>query len=479
MAKGSGKKSTRTKSADPNNQLEKVILACFLESPALIAQIDFDLAGEFLTSDHRAIWRAMAELHAEEMQPADHTLLVERSGVEPAVLADLWASGPVTANFASYIRRIRELSRARKIQHLAEELTTAAAEDHSRIIEQLQDAQTQTFGPGIRHYDDIPEVQMLDIPATDYIVPALGIARNTITLWSGEDGSGKTALAYNMAAAVAQGKEFLGMQCQQNAVLYLDLENPATVAQNYVRCHLGEEKNAHLRVWGTWNELTTPQYGNPQLLAICKEKRPLVIVDPFRYFHECNEDSSTEMTPVMKFLRACALGGGAVVVLHHPARSAEDGRGRGSTAIRAGCDLAFLHTLDKQNSTITLKVDKNRHGERRNFTIRADFAEATFEAVEATWAQHRKDEMAHLQELITKAPGISANELIKTMGGRKGRVLGLLNEGKGTHWIEEPGPRRSRKFFPVNGHGNSAELFSDRVVPGTSGNHREPDDKIH
>jgi hypothetical protein len=478
MAKGSGKKSTRSTTSDPNQEnfrLEQVTLCCLLEAPRLIAEIDFDLASDFLISDHRNIWRAMVALHGEGLEISDQTLLAARSKVELAIFVDILATAAVTANFSSYVRRLRELSRARRIQHLAEELTTADPADHPRIIEQLTDAQTETFGPGIRHFADIPEIQLLDIPPVDYIVPALGIARNTITLWSGEDGSGKTALAYAMAAAVSQGREFLGMVCQQTPVLYLDLENPSNVVQNYVRLHVGEVAIPQLRVWGTWNELSTPQYGNPQLLAIAKECRALVIVDPFRYFHDCDEDSSTEMTPVMKFLRACALCGGAVVVLHHPARSAEDGRGRGSTAIRAGSDLAFLHTLDKQTSTITLKVDKNRHGERRDFTIRADFAEATFEAVEATWAQHRKDEIAHLEELITKAPGISANELVKTMGTRRGRILSLLQEGLGTFWMQQPGPRRSKCFFPVNGRGSKADLFDE----STGSPFQEPDGTTH
>jgi hypothetical protein len=41
--------------------------------------------------------------------------------------------------------------------------------------------------------------------------------------------------------------------------------------------------------------------------------------------------------------------------------------------IRGACDLVFLHSLDKEAGLITLKVDKNRHGENRTITIHADF----------------------------------------------------------------------------------------------------------
>jgi archaellum biogenesis ATPase FlaH len=462
------KKKSAQKSDPEITRLEQVLLACFLESPRLIAEVDFDLAGILTLSDHREIWRAMATMHAEGLEASDQVLLSERSKVDLAVFVDLLATGPVTANFPSYLRRVRELARARQVQRLAQELAEADSADHARIIEQLSDTHAQTFS-GIRHYEDIPQVQLIEILPTDYIVPAVGIARNTITLWSGEDGSGKTALAYGMAGAVAQGKDFLGMTCQQTPVLYLDLENPAAVAQGYVQASVGWGQTPYLRVWGTWNELAAPQHGNPQLLTICKESHPLVIVDPFRYFHDCDEDSSTEMTAVMKYLRACALCGGAVVLLHHPARSAEDARGRGSTAIRAGCDLAFLHTLNKETNLITLKVDKNRHGERRNFTIKADFEEAKFEMTDSTWAQNRKDEIAHLRELIEKAPGISTAQLVATAGGKKTRMLKLLEEGLGTFWVKEGGRHGAKIYFPMNGNGNSHDLFPQREQEGTPG----------
>jgi hypothetical protein len=47
----------------------------------------------------------------------------------------------------------------------------------------------------IRTFADIPDVATIQIPAVEYLVPALGIARNTITLWTGPDGDGKTFLA--------------------------------------------------------------------------------------------------------------------------------------------------------------------------------------------------------------------------------------------------------------------------------------------
>ena len=295
--------------------------------------------------------------------------------------------------------------------------------------------------PGIRSLADIPDITRMEIPAVEYLVPALGIARNTITLWTGPDGDGKTYLAQVMALAVSRGEEFLGMSCQQSPVLYVDLENPGYVVQERMQSLLEDSGSpAGLRFWGTWLDFDQqpPQAGSELLLTICKESKPLLIVDPFRYFHKAEENDSTEMSGVMQYLRACAAYGAAVVILHHPAKT-EGSTGRGSSAIRGACDLAFLHTLDKESGLITLKVDKNRLGPSRTITVRANFEEGQFSLSEAPYITRRNDELARLEEIIRNNPGITQNAIWKQSGGQRTRVVRLLKEGVGTRWSTEKG----------------------------------------
>lgn len=91
----------------------------------------------------------------------------------------------------------------------------------------------------IRRFSDIPDVLGMDFPPVEYIVPAIGIARNTITLVAGKDGDGKTFLAQAMACSVARGSEFLKMPTQKTPVLYLDHENPPYVVQDRLRTMTG------------------------------------------------------------------------------------------------------------------------------------------------------------------------------------------------------------------------------------------------
>lgn len=311
--------------------------------------------------------------------------------------------------------------------------------------------------PVIRRFADIPDVLSMEIAPIEYIVPALGIARNTIVLWTGPDGDGKTFLAQALALAVARGTEFLNMLCQKTPVLYIDLENPAYMVQNRMRPMAADEQVPELRIWGIWNEQQPPQAGSELLLTIAKETRPLIIVDPFRYFHTAEENDATAMSGVMRYLRACAAHGAAVVLLHHPAKT-EGSTGRGSSVIRGACDLAFLHSLEKESGLITLKVDKNRHGESRTITMRADFEAGRFDVTEAPYITRRKDELAKIERIIKGEPGITQNGIAKASGIYRNRLPRLLEEGRGTLWHVQPGANRSKLFFP--GLSGTGDLYT-------------------
>jgi hypothetical protein len=302
----------------------------------------------------------------------------------------------------------------------------------------------------ITTFVDIPDVLAMEVPALESIVPALGIARNTIVLWTGADGDGKTFLVQSMAVATARGSEFLGMPCVKTPVLYLDLENPAFLVKDRIVPMTNGEPIPELRIWGIWNEHQPPMAGNDLLLTIAKETRPLIIVDPFRYFHAAEENDSTAMSGVMKYLRACASHGAAVVLLHHPAK-AEGSTGRGSSAIRGACDLAFIHTLDRDTGLITLKVDKNRHGESRTLTIRANFEDGQFEVTDSPYITRRKDELARIAKVIEAEPGITQNGIAKASGIHRTRVPRLLDEGRGTLWHSLPGPNRAKLYYSGGG----------------------------
>jgi hypothetical protein len=237
------------------------------------------------------------------------------------------------------------------------------------------------------------------------------------------------------------------MACQQTPVLYLDLENPAYTVQGRMQSVAGEGLTIpSLKVWGIWNEQQPPAFGDALLLTIAKDTKPVIVIDPFRYWHSAEENDSTAMSAVMQYCRALAAYGCAVILLHHPAKT-EGSTGRGSSAIRGACDLALVHSLDKDSGLITLKVDKNRNGESRKITIRADFEEGRFEVADSPYLARRNDDMAQIEEIIKAQPGITQNRIVKASGLARKRVPALLDEGRGTRWHSKPGPRNAKLYY--------------------------------
>jgi archaellum biogenesis ATPase FlaH len=450
-------------------EIERAFLGAVLTEPTAWGRaksINKLCASDFLIKAHQQIF-ARLERMANADEPLDLPTLaaaMESHELESiggaAYLAEL-LDGTVPENVLHYARKVREQRRGRDFEHLSEQLEKAKTPElRLEILDAMRETlQREDDGRTIRTFGSILGVISMEIKEVDYIVPALGVVRNTITLWTGSDGDGKTMLAQAMAVAVARGDQFLGMACQQSPVLYLDFENPAHEVQSRLRSMTGAaEEIPNLKVWGTWLEQQPPMAGSEILFRIAKETKPVIVVDPFRYFHDAEENDSTEMAQVMKYLRRLAACGSSVVLLHHPAKS-EGSTGRGSSAIRGASDLAFLHALDKESSLITLKVDKNRFGASRTIVIRADFEEAKFEVTDAPWISSRNEKLSKLEQIIFEHPGISTQQLCNQAGGMKTRILKLLDEGRGTLWTVKKGLRGAKCFYSAR---STCSLFSPK-----------------
>jgi len=325
---------------------------------------------------------------------------------------------------------------------------------------------TQQMADKIRGFVSIPDILTMNIPAIEWLVDGM-IARKTITLWTGSDGTAKTFLAQKMAIAVASGGSFLGRRCQRSPVLYLDYENPSFAVRERLELMAGGPI-ADLKVWGTWLEDQPPQIGNELLLTIAKETKPLIFVDPFLYAHGADENSSTEMSGVMQCLRYCAAAGGAVVIIHHPAKT-EGSMGRGSSAIKGATDVAFLQEMSEDTGLIKLACTKNRFGERHSVTIRPNYDAGTFEVADSPQFTKRGADLETLRKIIEENPGVTQNKVVVFSGMTKPRAGKLLKEGCGIFWDTKPGSNNSLHYYPVKWFPKSETTEKTTEPPEGSG----------
>jgi len=229
--------------------------------------------------------------------------------------------------------------------------------NHAKIIEQFEKTglgprPLEPPGSAIHCFEDIPALSILNLSPPVPVVDGF-LHSGSMTLLAASDGSMKTFLAQAMSLSVGAGTRFLGRQCRQTPVVYLDFENPGYAVMDRVALLTDGQEPPNVKFWGTWLEHQPPQIGSDLLLQICRETKPLLVVDPLRYAHDGEENDSGQMMTVMRHLRSYASGGATVLVLHHVGK-AEGSTYRGSTALRGAFDVAYVQELNEESGLVSL-----------------------------------------------------------------------------------------------------------------------------
>jgi len=278
--------------------------------------------------------------------------------------------------------------------------------------------------------------QLLGLPSVwdlnakiEWLVQGM-IPLNAVTLISAKSGTGKTWLAYAIAGAVAHGTKFLGLETRQRPVVYLDGENPLAVAKRNIE-GLGVPRTNSLEIGGGWNESPPKGPGDPELLALAKEHRPLLIFDSLIHFHGGEEQSASETRKYMNLFRALAHAGATVIVLHHPGKDVSK-KYRGSSDIEASVDVAYTlegRPRDGKLGSLTLRCFKSRVEAGRNFSLEFRSEQGFVGSALKEVAQRASTE-ASVSAIIAAHPeginGLRIRELAKEQGLGKNAVYEFL-----------------------------------------------------
>jgi hypothetical protein len=153
-----------------------------------------------------------------------------------------------------------------------------------------------------------------------FLVPGL-IPRGVVTLLLGDKKTGKSAIAMELAVAIARKEShWLGFPlapCKGHAVYLLGEDAPGEAARRVQRMAGGETPDLLYVIPADGTEL------DGLLETLKKHKVDCLIVDPARKYHTGNEDDSTEISNMLNKLQTFAAAKDcAVVVLHHLKRGA-------------------------------------------------------------------------------------------------------------------------------------------------------------
>jgi AAA domain len=297
---------------------------------------------------------------------------------------------------------------------------------------------------------DIPSVWGMDSGRQEWFIPDL-IPRKSVTLLTGESGSGKTWLAHAIAGAVAHGSQFIGLQAIQAPVVYLDAENPlAIVRRNLSELAIPETEN--LKIWGGWNSPAPPGPDDPRFEQFARDTQGLLIWDPLVGFNPGDEQSATQTRLFMGRFRTLANLGATVLVVHHTGKSHSSKEYRGSSDLKAAVDMAY--TVEAKESRgrlhrLRLICFKSRFAPRNNFGLEFKSGEG-FSLVQSASEHEQRDMTAILSGVIEQNQGITQKgiiELTKAEGLPKNAVLRCLKAGG--PWREEKGKGRTLHYYPV------------------------------
>jgi hypothetical protein len=350
-----------------------------------------------------------------------------------------------------YVNQIRKSAGLRRIVHATDSIREQAENDPASTIAglriQLSELERDAaryeseLGARITTIEGIPDPFECPSDEIGWAVEGL-IPTRGITIIAGEAGAGKTWLALALARALTLGGHFLDRETRLARVLYLDRENPLSLIRDRLLALFGGPSD--FRPWGLWCSDQPPMIGDSRLLEFARQE-PVLIVDSMIRFHTADENSATQMAPVMASLRELATAGASVVVLHHKSKS-ETSSYRGSSDIVAGADAAFA--LVKRDELLELRTIKNRFAAATTVEIHADFAAGTFSLCNTP----ERDSMADVDrfaDIIRDSPGLSQNEVVRRVGMKRDRAIELLRQNEGGLWRSQAGANRSRCYFPI------------------------------
>jgi AAA domain-containing protein len=298
----------------------------------------------------------------------------------------------------------------------------------------------------------ISELRRRSTPAIPWVVTGV-VPKGGIALLVAKSGTGKTMLAYDLAACVLMGEDWLGaIPVTRGGVAYIDLdgepESAVIRADAALRGHgVADDALDALPLFVSADYTTYDIREHDRVatlletLAAVPELR-LVIFDTYSDLHRGEEASADDMTDTMAALVEIkhALGCGLLVV-HHQRKG--DGAGlddvRGSSAIIAKADAVFFLKQERDAeglpSLCTLIQRKARHtAEAKPRTLHMEAEMEGDTLVSFRW--HTTDEQpappttGRPSTIFAQAMGAATRILAETPGlATKALVRRLMDQG--------------------------------------------------
>jgi hypothetical protein len=236
-------------------------------------------------------------------------------------------------------------------------LAEAGVKDYKHLLTvDLKDGKLPWILTNVQKPSQVPDKN------TEWILDQM-IMVGGLHVFSSLPGGEKSVLSLLLTKTIATAGGLFGRKNggKPITVVVLDRENPPSVV--YERLYgLGLTNLENVRVWGEWDEVAGPvptAFDDPRLIECARRmgSSVLFIGDSLSSFSEgVDENSVKEMNPIMRKALKLARMCGGFILLHHTDKGGN--WGRGTVAIRANSDMAFL--MDKRGEVVTISAERFR-----------------------------------------------------------------------------------------------------------------------
>lgn len=215
--------------------------------------------------------------------------------------------------------------------------------------------------------DDLPDPVTLDYDTLPEMAPELirGVLRQGRKLLiTGPSKAGKTMNLIGLCAAIVNGGAWMGWQCEQGKVLYLNLELPAdTCAHRFKKVYdaMGGDPARYrdLHVWNLRGQSCPLDKLAPKLIRRCDGKGFVaIVVDPIYKVSTGDENDAADMSAFCNQLDKIALKlGCSVIYCHHHSKGSQ---GHKKAMDRASGSGVLARDVDALVDLIELEISKER-----------------------------------------------------------------------------------------------------------------------
>lgn len=292
--------------------------------------------------------------------------------------------------------------------------------------------------------DDLPEVESLsDVwtsipPLADCLIDGI-LRKGHKMLVSGPSKAGKSFLLLELAIAIAEGSQWLGWQCRQGRVLYVNLELDRASCLHRIKDIYEVQGNkkpniGNLDVWNLRGKSMPMTELAPRLIRRALKRRySAVIIDPIYKVITGDENSADQMAQFCnQFDKVCSELGCAVIYCHHHSKG-EQGQKRAQD--RASGSGVFARDPDALIDMLELEIDDKRRSEvKYKFQVRN--LQRFLDKVDPDWKNGMDMEDAEKLEVLIElarekspdADRINGEEIRKAEAMTGWRISGILRE---------------------------------------------------